>query len=278
MLPLIEANELKTANDDIIIIDARGGKDSYERYQAGHLNRAVYVDLDNDLAAHTDNPAIGGRHPLPDVKDFTAFLGRLGVKPKSHVVIYDDKSGAMSAARLWWMLRSIGHQKVQVLNGGLQAAKEAGLAIITEAFTPQPTEPYPYTGEWTGTVDIEEAGQAAQDQQRMVIDVRENARYLGKTEPLDLIAGHIPGAENLPYTENLTAEGKYKQPEELKAHYLNKFGDINPDAVIVHCGSGVTACHTLLGMEQAGIKGPKLYVGSWSEWSRRDLPIATENK
>jgi thiosulfate/3-mercaptopyruvate sulfurtransferase len=278
MLPLIEANELKTASDDVIIIDARGGKDSRDRYQAGHLNRAIYVDLDNDLAAHTDNPAIGGRHPLPDVKDFTAFLGRLGVKPESHVVIYDDKSGAMSAARLWWMLRSIGHQKVQVLNGGLQAAKETGMPVTTEPFTPQPTQPYPYTGEWTGTVDIEEAGQAAQDQQRMVIDVRENARYLGKTEPLDLIAGHIPGAENLPYTENLTAEGKYKQPQELKAHYLNKFGGINPDAVIVHCGSGVTACHTLLGMEQAGIKGPKLYVGSWSEWSRRDLPIATENK
>jgi thiosulfate/3-mercaptopyruvate sulfurtransferase len=278
MLPLIEANELKAANDDLIIIDARGGKDSRDRYQAGHLNKAIYVDLDNDLAAHTDNPAIGGRHPLPAVEDFTAFLGRLGVKPESHVVIYDDKSGAMSAARLWWMLRSIGHQKVQVLNGGLQAAKEAGIPVTTEPFTPQPTKPYPYTGEWTGTVDIEEAGQAAQNQQRMVIDVRENARYLGKTEPLDLIAGHIPGAENLPYTENLTAEGKYKQPEELKAHYLNKFGRINPDAVIVHCGSGVTACHTLLGMEQAGIKGPKLYVGSWSEWSRRDLPIATENK
>lgn len=278
MLPLIETNELKTAHDNVIIIDARGGKDSRDRYDAGHLNGAIYVDLDHDLAAHTDNPAIGGRHPLPAVEDFTAFLGKLGVKPESHVVIYDDKAGAMSAARLWWMLRAIGHQKVQVLNGGLQAAIEAGLPVTTEPFTPQPTQPYPYNGEWTGTVDIEEAGRAAQDQQRMVIDVRENARYLGKTEPLDLIAGHIPGAENLPYTENLTAEGKYKHPEELKAHYLNKFGEINPDSVIVHCGSGVTACHTLLGMEQAGIKGPKLYVGSWSEWSRRDLPIATENK
>lgn len=278
MLPLIEANELKTAHDNVIIIDARGGKDSRERYEAGHLNRAIYVDLDHDLAAHTDNPAIGGRHPLPAVEDFTAFLGQLGIKPESHVVIYDDKAGAMSAARLWWMLRSIGHQKVQVLNGGLQAAIEAGLTVSTEPFTPQPTQSYPYSGEWTGTVDIEEAGRAAQDQHRMVIDVRENARYLGKTEPLDLIAGHIPGAENLPYTENLTAEGKYKRPEELKAHYLNKFGEINPDSVIVHCGSGVTACHTLLGMEQAGIKGPKLYVGSWSEWSRRDLPIATEHK
>ena len=278
MLPLIEAEELKTAHHDLVIIDARGGKDSHERYLSGHLDKAIYVDLDRNLAAHTDNPAIGGRHPLPSVKEFTEFLGNLGITPESHVVIYDDKSGAMSAARLWWMLRSIGHEKVQVLNGGLQAAVEAGIPVTTEAYTPKPASPYPYNGEWTGTVDIEETGKAVKDEKRMVIDVRENARYLGKTEPLDLIAGHIPGAENLPYTENLTAQGKYRSPEELKTHYQNKLGSIKPEDVIVHCGSGVTACHTLLGMEQAGIKGSKLYVGSWSEWSRRDLPIATENK
>jgi thiosulfate/3-mercaptopyruvate sulfurtransferase len=110
----------------------------------------------------------------------------------------------------------------------------------------------------------------------MVIDVRESPRYLGQTEPIDLIAGHIPGAVNLPYTLNLDSNGKYLPADELKKTYEKLFGNVLPSEVIVHCGSGVTACHTLLGMDYAGIKGPKLYVGSWSEWSRRDLPIATD--
>lgn len=275
MSPLIEINDPAFAGANTILIDARGGQDSYQRYLAGHLKNAIYADLDKHLAAKVKDASIGGRHPLPDVEAFGALLGTWGVTPESHVIIYDDKSGAFSAARLWWMLRAIGHKEVQVLNGGLQAANKAGVVLSTEAYTPNPVKPYRTLGDYAGTVDIEEAGTAAQDESRIVIDVRETPRYLGQTEPIDLIAGHIPGAANLPYILNLDADGKYLPAEILRSMYIDAIGDVAHDEVIVHCGSGVTACHTLLGMAYAGITEPKLYVGSWSEWSRRHLPMAT---
>lgn len=278
MSPLIEINDPALAAQDTILIDARGGQDSYQRYLAGHLNHAVYADLDQHLTTKPDDPAFGGRHPLPNIQEFAVLLGNWGVTPDSHIVVYDDKSGAFSASRLWWMLRAIGHENVQVLNGGLQAAKDAGVELSTEAYTPTPVDPYPVTHEYAGTVKIDEAGEAAQDPLKLVIDVRETPRYLGQTEPLDLIAGHIPGALNLPYINNLDAAGKYLPADELRKAYDAAIGDVAHSEVIVHCGSGVTACHTLLGMDYAGISGPKLYVGSWSEWSRRDLPIGKEER
>lgn len=278
MSPLIEINDPALAAQDTILIDARGGQDSYQRYLAGHLNHAIYADLDQHLTTKPDDPAFGGRHPLPNIQEFAVLLGNWGITPKSHVVVYDDKSGAFSASRLWWMLRAIGHENVQVLNGGLQAAKDAGVQLSTEAYTPVAVDPYPVTHEYAGTVKIDEAGEAAQDPSKLVIDVRETPRYLGQTEPLDLIAGHIPGALNLPYIKNLGADGKYLPADELRKAYDAAIGDVAHSEVIVHCGSGVTACHTLLGMDYAGISGPKLYVGSWSEWSRRDLPIGKEER
>jgi thiosulfate/3-mercaptopyruvate sulfurtransferase len=278
MSPLIEIEELGSAIGPIILIDARAGADAEQRYLAGHLEGAQFADLDRDLATKPENPAYGGRHPLPPLEDFAKLLGKWGITPESHAVVYDDKAAAFGGARLWWMLRAIGHDKVQVLNGGLQAAKDAGITLSTEPYTATPVQPYPVPATYAGTVDIEQAGEAAKDEHKMVIDVRETPRYLGISEPIDLIAGHIPGADNLPYTQNLDASGKYLSPEELKSIYEKKLGNVNPDEVIVHCGSGVTACHTLLGMDYAGITGPKLYVGSWSEWSRRDLPIATDTQ
>lgn len=278
MSPLIEINDPAFAGANTILIDARGGQDSHQRYLAGHLKNAVYSDLDKHLAAKVTDAAIGGRHPLPAVKEFSALLGSWGVTADSRVIIYDDKSGAFSAARLWWMLRSLGHEQVQVLNGGLQAAIKAGVVLSTEAYTPIPVKPYRTHGDYADTVDIEETGTAAQDETRLVIDVRETPRYLGQTEPIDLIAGHIPGSVNLPYILNLDANGKYMPAEILRSIYLDTIGDVAHDGVIVHCGSGVTACHTLLGMAYAGITEPKLYVGSWSEWSRRDLPMATSER
>jgi thiosulfate/3-mercaptopyruvate sulfurtransferase len=278
MSPLIEINDPLLTDPDIVIIDARGGADSYQRYLAGHLPRAVYADLDKHLAAKVTNAAEGGRHPLPDIGTFASLLGEMGVSPDSHVVVYDDKSAAFSAARLWWMLSAIGHTKVQVLNGGLQAAIKAGIGLSTEPFTPAPLGPYPVTDNYSGTVTIAETGAAAQNTDSLVIDVRETPRYVGQTEPIDLIAGHIPGAVNLPYVLNLDADGKYLSPKALRKIYDSMMDDVAPDKVIVHCGSGVTACHTLLGMAYAGIIGPKLYVGSWSEWSRRDLPIAANER
>ena len=278
MSPLIEIEELRSEKGPIILIDARAGADTRQRYDAGHLQGAQFADLDKDLTLLPENAANGGRHPLPPIESFSKKLGEWGITPDSYVIVYDDKAAAFGGARLWWMLRAIGHKKVQVLNGGLKAAIDAGVPLSTEPYTVTPVAAYPVPNSFAGTVDIEETGKAAKDSDKMVIDVRETPRYLGQMEPIDLIAGHIPGAENMPYTLNLDANGKYKSPEELKVAYEQLLGDVKAEDVIVHCGSGVTACHTLLGMDYAGITGPKMYVGSWSEWSRRDLPIATDQK
>jgi thiosulfate/3-mercaptopyruvate sulfurtransferase len=277
MSPLIEITDPRVFDPQTILIDVRAGAGAHERYLAGHLPNAIFATLDDDLAAHPENPAFGGRHPLPDLQDFADTLTKWGITPDSHIVVYDDKAAAMGGARLWWMLRSIGHKKVQVLNGGLKAAIDEGIELSTNDYQPKAaTTSYPIPAEYKGTVDIEEARAAAQSEGKLVIDVRENARYLGLTEPLDLIAGHIPGAQNLFYAKNLDENGKYHGPEKLAEMYVSRFGNVKPENVIVHCGSGVTACHTLLGMASAGITEPKLYVGSWSEWSRRDVPIATD--
>lgn len=276
MSPLIEITDPHILDNTAILIDVRGGADAYERYLAGHLNNAIFASLDADLAAKPVDAAIGGRHPLPSLEDFAATLSRWGVTPNSHVIVYDDKAAAMGGARLWWMLRSIGHTNVQVINGGLKAAIDGGIELAKGEYSNSPAAaPYPIPAEFSNTAEIEEVKKAAKAEGRLVIDVRERARYQGITEPLDLVAGHIPGAVNLFYSNSMSPEGKYLTSQALATLYNETIGEVKPEDVIVHCGSGVTACHTLLGMEHAGITGPKLYVGSWSEWSRRDLPIGT---
>jgi thiosulfate/3-mercaptopyruvate sulfurtransferase len=277
--PLITITDPLLADPATIIIDVRAGADARERYFKGHLPRAVFANLDGDLSTKPADPAYGGRHPLPSPATFAATLTRWGVTPESTVVVYDDKSAAMGGARLWWMLEAIGHARTFVLNGGLKAALDAGTPLSTDDYQPAPAvQAYPVPAGYKGTVEIEEVGIAAGEADRLVIDVREEARYLGKTEPIDLIAGHIPGAANVFYVRNMDENGYYKTPDELAKLYSDAFGDVEAENVIVHCGSGVTACHTLLGMASAGIGGPQLYVGSWSEWSRRERPIATEEK
>lgn len=278
MSPLIEINDPAMAGANTILIDARAGQDAHQRYLAGHLKNAAFVDLDKDLASKVTDASIGGRHPLPDIHDFANLLGKLGITPQSHVIVYDDKAGTFGAARFWWMLKAIGHDNIRVLNGGLNAAVTAGIELSTDEYKPVAVSPYPVANDFKGTVNIEETGTAAHDNTHIVIDVRETPRYLGQTEPIDLIAGHIPGAFNLPYIYNLDADGKYRPAETLRKIYDDAIADVAHQNVIVHCGSGVTACHTLLGMEYAGISGPKLYVGSWSEWSRRDLPVGTTKR
>jgi thiosulfate/3-mercaptopyruvate sulfurtransferase len=277
--PLIAITAPLITDPATIIIDVRAGADAHQRYLKGHLPRAIFANLDGDLSTKPADPAYGGRHPLPSPASFAATLTRWGVTPQSTVVVYDDKSAAMGGARLWWMLEAIGHAKTFILNGGLKAALDAGTTLSTGDYQPVPAaKAYPMSAGYKGTVDIEEVGIAANKTNRLVIDVREEARYLGKTEPIDLVAGHIPGAENVFYARNMDENGYYKSPDKLAKLYSEAFGDVEPQDVIVHCGSGVTACHTLLGMASAGIEGPQLYVGSWSEWSRRELPIATEEK
>ena len=279
MSPLIEINDPKLTDKSVVIIDVRAGADGHQRYLAGHLPRAIFADLDKDLSTKPADPAYGGRHPLPSPADFAATLTRWGITPATHVIAYDDKNAVMGGARLWWMLRAIGHANVQVLNGGLKAAVDAAVSLDKYEYKAvEAATPYPVPAGFAGTVDIEETGAAAQSADRLVIDVREEVRYLGRTEPLDLIAGHIPGAENLWLGKNMGPDGKYLPAEALTELYSKALGEIEPENVILHCGSGVSACHTLLGMASVGITEPMLYVGSWSEWSRRELPIATEEK
>jgi thiosulfate/3-mercaptopyruvate sulfurtransferase len=200
-------------------------------------------------------------------------LSSFGVTRDSHIIIYDDKNGANAAARFWWMLRAIGHEKVQVIDGGYQAGVAVGFPVSSDLAYPKPAE-YSASEEWQlRTATIDEVDYARENPENIVIDVRDANRFAGLSEPIDLIAGHIPGAINVPFTENLDAEGRFLSPENLKEKYSELFGQIGTENIIVHCGSGVTACHTLLALDYAGFDIPQLYVGSWSEWSRNDKPM-----
>lgn len=278
--PIINPEELLNLKDssEVVLIDARAGANAEENYRTEHLKSARYIDLNKDLAAVEKNPANGGRHPLPSLEKFAEVLSKLGISPQSHIVIYDDKNGSNAAARFWWMLKSIGHEKVQVLNGGLQAAIKAGYETSSEIENFESTYNYPITKWNLAIADIEEVEKARNNSQNIVIDVRDKNRFDGLTEPLDLIAGHIPGVINVPFSENLNEDGFYKSAEDLAKKYAEILGNVKPENVIVHCGSGVTACHTLLAMDYAGIEIPKLYVGSWSEWSRNDRDMFTQEK
>lgn len=257
-----------------ILIDASAGSKS--RYDEQHLAGAQYVDLDKDLADIKPDAANGGRHPLPTLEKFAETLGNLGIDAQSHVIIYDDKNGANAAARLWWMLRAIGHEKVQVLDGGFQAALTLGFPVNAERQTPNAKPNYPVLSWQLPVTNINEV-EAAGKKGDLIIDVRSKERYDGITEPIDLIAGHIPGATNIPFTENLDEKGFFLSPDVLKQKYNSFLADIEPEKVIVHCGSGVTACHTLLAMAYAGLPIPNLYVGSWSEWSRNGKEMVVKD-
>lgn len=275
--PLIEAEELVNTyqSKGIILIDARTGVDAYKKYLHEHLRGALFVDLEKDLADIKANVAIGGRHPLPSPQNFAQFIGELGINTESHVVVYDDKNGANAAARFWWMLRSIGHKKIQVLNGGYDIAIRAGFPIAAGKETAAKKGIYKAHTWQSPTATMGEVEKAVADPLFTVIDVREKIRYDGEHEPIDLVAGHIPGAINIPFTNNLDKNGLFLSPAELRDKYLQLLQGIKPEDTIVHCGSGVTACHTILAMDAAGLSLPALYTGSWSEWSRNNLPVAT---
>jgi thiosulfate/3-mercaptopyruvate sulfurtransferase len=264
--PLISPVELR-ARPGALLFDCRTGPKAREAYAEGHLPGAVFADLETDLAAPTAHPERGGRHPLPDAARFAARLGEWGVTPASHVVVYDDQGGANAAARMWWMLRSLGHRYVQLLDGGLQAALAEGFTLTRDPAQRSAQPPYPEQAFGWPTADIHEVERARARPERRVLDVRATPRYRGETEPIDPLAGHIPGAINLPFAENLRG-GRFKSAEELRDQYLNLLSGVDPKQLIVHCGSGVTAAHTLLALERAGLPGAKLYVGSWGEWCR----------
>jgi thiosulfate/3-mercaptopyruvate sulfurtransferase len=274
--PIISPETLVSLpSQDLVIIDARSGPGAVEKYQQQHLRNAIFVDLENQLSDKKSNAADGGRHPLPPVENFAGLLSELGIQPTDHIVVYDDKNGANAAARFWWMMRAAGHENVQVIDGGYDGAVKAGFPTTDEI--PAPKSPSNYAIEkWLlPTVTMQEVDEVRSNNDHYIIDVREAVRYDGITEPIDLVAGHIPGAHNIPFSSNLDSEGKFLSPEQLKEKYEAAIGNRKPENVIVHCGSGVTACHTILAMDAAGMDIPNLYVGSWSEWSRNDKPIAT---
>lgn len=270
MSPIISPSELKNLpTENLFILDARVGKDVYQNYLNSHIKGARFIDLDKDLADISEDAAFGGRHPLPTVERFAETLSDLGIPQDAHVVVYDDKNGSNAAARAWWMLKSFGFEKVQVLDGGFQNAEKEGLEFSSgeEAFEKAGLIKKENWGLPTSTLEVVE--NELTNHSSTVIDVRDAYRYKGESEPIDLVAGHIPGAINIPFSENLDENGNFLKPEILKEKY-SKLLENKPENLIVHCGSGVTACHTILALNYAGFDIPNLYVGSWSEWSRRE--------
>ena len=252
-------------------------------YAQAHIPGAVYAHLDQHLSAPKDpatgqpapgNAASGGRHPLPTREAFAAWLGSVGLEPAMQAVVY-DRQGANYCGRLWWMLKWLGHAHVAVLDGGLQAWQAAGGAVASGAqatFTPSNYTPAPALLGLVATKTVaDNLGRASQT----VLDARAAPRFRGEVEPLDPVAGHIPGALNRPFSDNLGPDGKFKPAAQLQSEFLALLGHRDPATVVHHCGSGVSAVPNLLAMQVAGLGPTALYAGSWSEWSNTPgLPVA----
>jgi len=265
---LVSAGQLRAALDhpDLVVFDCRHDLMKPEAgaaaYAAAHVPGARFAHSDKNLSG----PKTGrtGRHPLPDPQVFAAWLGANGVDASKQVVAYDHAGGA-SATRLWWMLRWLGHDRVAVLDGGWEGWVAEGHPTTAQLPAPQPAvfTPSPRAGVH---VDVQFVLEHLGDAGVVVLDARAAERYRGETEPIDPVAGHIPGARNRLYKNNLDGEGRFKSAEALRSEFLGLLGDTRADQIVHQCGSGVSACHNMLAMEIAGLPGSRLYPGSWSEW------------
>ena len=235
-----------------------------KRFRASHVPGSHYLHLDRDLSA--TKTGRNGRHPLPDRADFARRVAALGVDTETQVVALDGQGGVY-AARLWWMLRWLGHRNVAVLDGGIQAWQRAGGALTDQPSQAPVSTPAPYPNRPSLSPTVDADAVATRAPRRAVLDARSGERFRGEVEPIDPVAGHIPGAHNRFHRENLAEGGVFKAPEQLRGEFHALLGDRTPGEVIHSCGSGVTACHNLLAMEHAGLAGSLLYPGSWSEWS-----------
>ena len=258
---------------DLVIVDCRFSlldpNAGEQAYLTSHLPGAAYAHLERDLSDMS--PGGEGRHPWPPADMFTAKLSRWGIEPTTQVVAYDDGDGAY-AARLWFMLKMLGHEKVAVLDGGWARWTALGLPVSSTPRTRSASH-YRAVYDLSRLFDAS-AVQAHLDNGGMLVDARGAARFRGEEEPLDRVAGHVPGAVNRPYALNLI-DGRFKAPMQLADEYRALLGEYAPDQVVMMCGSGVTACHNLLAMERAGLKGGILYTGSWSGWiSDPSRPVA----
>jgi thiosulfate/3-mercaptopyruvate sulfurtransferase len=231
-----------------------------QQYREGHIPGAAFASLDKDLSGAKTGK--NGRHPLPPPESFVAWMGKQGLKPADSVICYDAGPGSM-AARLWWMLRWAGHDAVAVLDGGLAKWAKEGMPVTTEvpsfAATTYPAKP-------RQAMVVDAAYVASNREKDLLVDARAPARYRGEQEPIDPVAGHIPGAINRFNNDNVNADGTFKDEAALRRDFSAVLGQRRPDEVINYCGSGVSACHNLLAMEIAGLPGARLYAGSWSEW------------
>ncbi|MEM7501928.1 MAG: sulfurtransferase [Pseudomonadota bacterium] len=270
---LMPASELMQRLDDphVVIVDCRfslADPDQGRRdYSQGHIPGAVYAHLDADLASTVT--ADSGRHPLPQPDEFVATVRRWGVSSESQVVVYDDAGGGI-AARAWWLLQWMGHEAAALLDGGFAAWIADSLPVSAKVESRSP-------GTFSGapasvmSIDVEEVqARLASDENFLLVDARDSARFRGEQEPIDPVAGHVPGARNLPFNRSLTTNGRFLSPDELRRLWEPlKPGQAGEWAVM--CGSGVTACHLALSAQIAGLPAPRLYVGSWSEWLREPV-------
>jgi thiosulfate/3-mercaptopyruvate sulfurtransferase len=269
--PLITAPALRSALDGAVppvVLDVRGGLgvvDPVGDHEAAHIPGSRYVDLDTELSG-PHGPGLG-RHPLPDPDAFAATASAWGVEPATSVVAYDD-NGGLSAARLWWLLRWIGHEDVRVLDGGLAAWRAAGGSIAAGADPPVALSPTPLVARPGAmrTVSADDIGAGAR-LSVVLVDARAAERYRGETEPVDPVAGHIPGAVNVPTAGNLAADGTFLPPAELRARFEAVGIRAGGPPVVAYCGSGITAAHELIALEVAGLAaGSAMYPPSWSGW------------
>ena len=267
---VISVAELAALIDDpqTVVVDCRFALADPElgqrQYNEGHLPGAVYADLDRDLSSSPT--ATSGRHPLPDAMKLAGTLASWGIDPTKQVVAY-DASGSAFAARFWWLTRWLGLENVAVLDGGIAAWQGAGHELTAElpSLVPSTFAATPNRNMWLSTSELQaglEAGQLT------LVDARAPARYQGEEEPIDPVAGHVPGALNLPQSQNLNEAAEFRSPSDLAERFEPVLGDRHPTQVVHMCGSGVTACVNLLAGELAGYQGMKLYPGSWSEWIR----------
>ncbi len=261
MLRRLDQPDLRICDVRWWLVDPARGRREYE---AGHLPGAVFVDVDSDLVA-PDGP---GRHPLPDPVAFARRMAELGIDDDSHVVAYDDAGGAV-AARRWWMLEDLGHRDVAVLDGGFSAWVAAGGPVTTVASSYPPGR-LTLRGHWTRVIDRAGLVPRLMADDLVLVDARAPERYRGDVEPIDPVAGHVPGAVSVPFSGNLGPDGRLLPADALRARF-EAFGS----SVAVSCGSGINACHDALAMRVAGLPDPLLYPGSYSDWSRSRMPVAT---
>ena len=269
-MALIEAQQLKKIIDeqqDFLLFDCRfdlvDSEAGYKSYLEGHIPGAIYVHSDKDLAS--EKTGRNGRHPLPSINQRQKTYASLGITPNSRVVIYDNQS-CMYAVRLWWMLKAVGHQHIELLNGGYQTWCQLGYPS-EQSETFRKAVPETTLTPFMNLVLVGDVVANLESKNFTILDARSNDRFHGQNETLDPVAGHIPGALNRFFKDNLKSDGTFKETNTLLSEFKSIFGELPSEKIVHQCGSGITACHNMFAMELAGLAGSSIYAGSWSEWS-----------